>query len=57
MLWSVALRAAVHIVDNRDSAAMVFFGTFLVTALLGMPSIDAKLARRCSCGQPISGRE
>jgi uncharacterized membrane protein len=24
----------------------VFFGTFLVTALVGMPSIDAKLARR-----------
>jgi uncharacterized membrane protein len=24
----------------------VFFGTFLVTALAGMPSIDAKLARR-----------
>ena len=30
----------------RDSAAVVFFGAFLVTALAGMPSIDAKLARR-----------
>ena len=26
--------------------AIVFFGAFLVTALAGMPSIDAKLARR-----------
>ena len=46
MLWSFALWAAVHIVGNGDSAAIVFFGTFLVTALVGMPSIDAKLARR-----------
>ena len=46
MLWSFALWAAVHIAGNGDSAAIVFFGTFLVTALAGMPSIDAKLARR-----------
>ncbi len=46
MLWSFALWAAVHIIGNGDSAAFVFFGTFLVTALVGMPSIDAKLARR-----------
>jgi uncharacterized membrane protein len=46
MLWSFALWAAVHIIGNGDSAAIVFFGTFLVTALAGMPSIDAKLARR-----------
>jgi uncharacterized membrane protein len=46
MLWSFALWAAVHIVGNGDSAAIVFFGAFLVTALAGMPSIDAKLARR-----------
>jgi uncharacterized membrane protein len=45
-LWSYALWAAVHIVGAGDSAAIVFFGTFLVTALAGMPSIDAKLARR-----------
>ena len=35
-----------HIVGNGDTAAIVFFGTFLVTALAGMPSIDAKVARR-----------
>jgi uncharacterized membrane protein len=46
MLWSSALWAGVHIVANGDITAIVFFGTFLVTALAGMPSIDAKLARR-----------
>jgi uncharacterized membrane protein len=46
MLWSFALWAAAHIIGNGDSAGIVFFGTFLVTALAGMPSIDAKLARR-----------
>ena len=33
-------------IGNGDTAAIVFFGAFLVTALAGMPSIDAKLARR-----------
>jgi uncharacterized membrane protein len=46
MLWSFALWAAVNLIGNGDTAAIVFFGTFLVTALAGMPSIDAKLARR-----------
>ncbi|MCS6931875.1 MAG: NnrU family protein [Acetobacteraceae bacterium] len=46
MLWSFALWAAIHVAGNGDSAAVVFFGAFLVTALLGMPSIDAKLAAR-----------
>lgn len=46
MLWSFALWAGVHMIANGDSAALVFFGAFLVTALAGMPSIDAKLARR-----------
>jgi uncharacterized membrane protein len=46
MLWSFALWAAVHIIGNGDTAALVFFGAFLVTALAGMPSIDTKLARR-----------
>ncbi len=46
MLWSFVLWAAVHVVGNGDTAALVFFGTFLVTALVGMPSIDGKLARR-----------
>jgi uncharacterized membrane protein len=46
MLWSFALWAAVHIVGNGDTASILFFGAFLVTALAGMPSIDAKLERR-----------
>jgi len=46
MLVAFALWAAVHVAGNGDSAAIVFFGAFLVTALAGMPSIDAKMARR-----------
>lgn len=46
MLWSFAIWGAVHMIGNGDTAALVFFGAFLVTALAGMPSIDAKLARR-----------
>jgi uncharacterized membrane protein len=46
MLWSFAIWGAVHVIGNGDSASIVFFGAFLVTALAGMPSIDAKLARR-----------
>ena len=46
MLWSFAIWAAVHILGNGDTAAIVFFGAFLVTVLAGMPSIDAKLHRR-----------
>jgi uncharacterized membrane protein len=46
MLWSFALWATIHIIGNGDTASIVFFGAFLVTALAGMPSIDAKLAAR-----------
>lgn len=46
MLWSFAIWAAVHMIGNGDTAALAFFGAFMVTALAGMPSIDAKLARR-----------
>ncbi len=46
MLWSFAIWALVHMLGNGDTASLVFFGSFLVTALAGMPSIDAKLARR-----------
>ncbi|QYU66224.1 NnrU family protein [Leptolyngbya sp. 15MV] len=46
MLWSFAIWALVHLIANGDSASLVFFGTFAATALAGMPSIDAKLARR-----------
>jgi uncharacterized membrane protein len=46
MLWSFAIWGAVHIIGNGDTASLIFFGALLVTALAGMPSIDAKLARR-----------
>jgi uncharacterized membrane protein len=46
MLWSFAIWAAVHVLGNGDAASLLFFGAFLVTALAGMPSIDAKLAAR-----------
>jgi len=46
MLVSFALWAALHVAGNGDSAAIVFFGAFLVTAVAGMPSIDARMAKR-----------
>lgn len=46
MLGSFAIWAGVHVIANGDVASLIFFGTFLVTVLAGIPSIDAKLARR-----------
>lgn len=46
MLWAFALWGGVHVVGNGDTAAITFFGAFLVTAVAGMPSVDAKLAGR-----------
>jgi uncharacterized membrane protein len=46
MLCAFAIWACVHLIANGDTASLVFFGTFLVTVLAGIPSIDAKLARR-----------
>ena len=46
MLWGFAIWAGVHVLGNGDLASLLFFGAFLATALAGMPSIDAKLARR-----------
>lgn len=46
MLWSFAIWATVHLIGTGDLASLLFFGTFLVTALAGMRSIDAKLAAR-----------
>ncbi len=46
MLWSFAIWALLHVLGNGDLASLIFFGAFALTALLGMPSIDAKLARR-----------
>ena len=46
MLWSFALWGACHVASNGNVAATLFFGAFALTALVGMPSIDAKLAAR-----------
>ena len=46
MLCGFTLWALVHIIGTGEAAALIFFGAFLVTAVAGMPSIDAKLARR-----------
>jgi len=46
MLWSFAIWAGVHLLMVGTLGAVVFFGAFLLTALAGMPSIDAKIAKR-----------
>ena len=46
MLWSFALWALVHVIGNGDVTSLIFFGTFAISAFLGMPSIDRKLAAR-----------
>ena len=45
-LWGVALWALVHLIYNPGIAYAVFFGTFLLVAVAGTFSIDAKRARR-----------
>ena len=50
MLWGITLWAIIHIIGNGELAATIFFGTFAVTALAGMPSIDRKFAARDPAG-------
>jgi len=45
-LWGTAIWAAFHVVANGDEAAVIFFGTFAVLAVLGTVSIDAKRRRK-----------
>ena len=45
-LWGVALWSVVHAIANGDVASLLLFGGMAVLALGGMPSIDAKMARR-----------
>lgn len=44
MLWSFAGWAALHLIAKGNLSGVFFFGAFLVTSLVGMPSIDRKLA-------------
>ncbi len=46
MLWAFALWAVVHLVALGTLSALVLTGAILVTALAGMPSLDAKYAKR-----------
>lgn len=49
-LWGAALWAAFHLAANGDAASVIFFGTFLVLAVMGTFSIDAKRARKMTAG-------
>jgi uncharacterized membrane protein len=45
-LWGVAIWSAFHVAANGNLASVIFFGTFLVLALVGTGSIDAKRQRK-----------
>lgn len=45
-LWGVGLWAATHLIINGDVASLILFGTFLVLAIGGTASIDAKRRRK-----------
>ncbi len=50
MLWAFAIWAAAHLVMVGTLGGAVFFGAFVVVALAGMPSLDAKIGKRNSPG-------
>ena len=45
-LWGVILWSGLHLAVNGDLASVIFFGTFLVVALVGTFLIDAKRKRK-----------
>lgn len=45
-LWGVTIWAAMHLAMNGDAASVILFATFLILALLGPLSIDAKRKRK-----------
>ena len=45
LMWGVALWAASHVLARGDAASGVFFGTFLVLALVGTAMSDRRKAR------------
>ncbi len=49
-LWAVALWALVHIVYAGDVAGVTFFGSFMLVAVVGTFSIDAKRSRAYGAG-------
>jgi uncharacterized membrane protein len=46
MMCAFSLWAFIHLAGTGELSALLFFGAFLLTAAVGMPSIDAKFARR-----------
>jgi uncharacterized membrane protein len=46
MLWSFALWAATHLIIIGTLSGAIFTGAFLIVAVAGMSSLDAKYARR-----------
>lgn len=46
MLWAFALWGVVHLVVLGTLSALLLTGAIIATALAGMPSLDAKYARR-----------
>lgn len=46
LMSSLGLWSLVHILANGTTDALVFFGAFLLTVLLGLPASDAKFRRR-----------
>ena len=49
MMVFFAIWAGVHMIGTGDLASLLFFGTFFLTAVIGMPSIDRKLSDRDDC--------
>ena len=45
-MWGIILWSAFHVAVNGDLASVIFFGTFLILALFGTYSIDAKRRRK-----------
>lgn len=43
MMWGIALWAAVHLLVNGDLASLLFFGSFLLTAVLGSLHLDDRM--------------
>jgi uncharacterized membrane protein len=46
MMAAVGIWSGAHLLANGDTASILFFGALLLTVLFGLPSADAKLARR-----------
>ncbi len=46
VMCAVALWSGAHLLANGDTAALVFFGALLLTVLIGVQSLDAKLRQR-----------